>query len=111
MVKLKQGSIIKVNFNPQRGHEQAGYRPAIVVSNDFFGEKTNMTIVCPITNTKNDFPLHVPLDQRTRTTGYILCEHIKSLDLSERKYQYLENAPNDILKKVIQIVLCEIKPS
>lgn len=52
---VKQGSIIKINFNPQSGHEQAGYRPALVVSNDFFNKKTNMTIVCPITNTHNKF--------------------------------------------------------
>lgn len=38
---VSQGDIIKVNFNPQKGHEQAGYRPAVVVSNDFFNLKTN----------------------------------------------------------------------
>lgn len=71
---VKQGSIIKINFNPQSDHEQAGYRPGLVVSNDFFNQKTNMTIVCPITNTNSKFPLHIPLDRRTQTTGVILCE-------------------------------------
>ena len=78
---VRQGTIIKINFNPQAGHEQAGYRPAVVVSNDFFNMKTNLAIVCPITNTNNHFPLHVPLDGRTTTTGVILCEHIRTLDL------------------------------
>jgi mRNA interferase MazF len=49
---VKQGDIIKLDFNPQAGHEQAGYRPAVVISNNFFNNKTNLTIVCPITNTK-----------------------------------------------------------
>lgn len=87
---VKQGSIIKINFNPQSGHEQAGYRPALIVSNDFFNEKTNMTIVCPITNTNNKFPLHVPLDSRTQTTGVILCEQLRSLDIEARGYHFIE---------------------
>ena len=106
---VKQRSIIKLNFNPQAGHEQAGYRPAVVLSNNIFNEKTNLTIVCPITNTNNDFPLHVPLDKRTKTTGVILCEHIKALDLNRRKYQIVETIPSDILENVIDIVYSEIE--
>ena len=106
---VKQGSIIKLKFNPQAGHEQAGYRPAVVLSNNIFNEKTNLTIVCPITNTNNDFPLHVPLDKRTKTTGVILCEHIKALDLNRRKYQIVETIPSDILENVIDIVYSEIE--
>ena len=106
---VKQGTIIRVNFNPQAGHEQAGYRPAVVISNDIFNEKTNLTIVCPITNTNNHFPLHIPLDERTETSGVILCEHIKSLDLNNRKYQIVESLPSDILSKVINIVYAEIE--
>jgi len=67
---VKQGDIIKLNFDPQSGREQAGYRPAVVISNDIFNIKTNMEIVCPITNTNRSFPLHIPLDNRTTTTGY-----------------------------------------
>lgn len=62
---VKQGSIIKINFNPQSGHEQAGYRSAVVISNNTFNEKARLAIVCPITNTKNNFPLHIPLQQFT----------------------------------------------
>ena len=106
---VKQGDIIKVNFNPQAGHEQAGYRPALVVSNDFFNQKTTLTIVCPITNTNNRFPLHIPLDDRTETTGVILCEHIKALDLNARSYRVVEQLPRDLLGKVIDVVFAEIE--
>lgn len=108
VVILKKGSIIKLNFNPIVGHEQKGYRPALVVSNEFFNEKTNLTIVCPITNTINKFPLHVELDGRTKTKGSILCEHIKSIDLIERGYTFIEEVPKDILDKVIQIIKAEL---
>ncbi len=106
---VKQGTIIKINFNPQAGHEQAGYRPAVVISNDIFNDKTKLSIVCPITNTNNHFPLHIPLDNRTKTTGVILCEHIKALDLNSRTYQVIEDLPKDILENVIDIVYSEIE--
>lgn len=106
---VNQGDIIKLNLNPQAGHEQAGYRPALVVSNKIFNEKTNMVIVCPITNTNNLFPLHIPLDERTETTGVVLCEHIKALDIKARTYKVIEKAPKDILSKVIDIVFSEIE--
>ena len=94
---VKQGDIIKVSFNPQMGHEQAGYRPALVVSNDIFQMQTKLAVVCPITNTDNKFPLHVSLDSRTKTTGVILCEHLRTLDLNSRPYVFVEKVPDDIL--------------
>lgn len=106
---VKQGDIIKVDFNPQAGHEQAGYRPALVISNDFFNQKANLTIVCPITNTSNRFPLHIPLDSRTETTGVVLCEHVKALDLIARPYKVVEQLPKDLLDKVVGVVFSEIE--
>ncbi|WP_313346788.1 type II toxin-antitoxin system PemK/MazF family toxin [Sedimentibacter sp.] len=106
---VRQGDIIKLDFNPQSGHEQAGYRPAVVVSNDFFNSKVNMTIVCPITNTQRPFPLHIPLDDRTKTTGVVLCEHIKSLDLNSRTYKRIERVPDDILEEIIATVFSQIE--
>ena len=106
---VKQGTIVKINFNSQSGHEQAGYRPAVVISNNIFNQKTRLAIVCPITNTNNHFPLHIPLDKRTKTTGVILCEHIKALDLNSRTFQIVEELPKDILKKVIDIIYAEIE--
>ena len=109
MVNLKQGDIIKLDFNPQSGHEQAGFRPALVVSNEVFHQKTNLVIVCPISNTLNNFPLHVKLDSRTTTTGSVLCQHIKSLDVISRGYVFVERIPDDILQEVLDIIYGEIE--
>lgn len=106
---VKQGDIIRVNLNPNKGHEQAGYRPAIVISNNFFNRITNLAIICPITNTNNQFPLHISLDDRTNTTGVVLCEHVRTLDLKARNYAFIESIPKDILNKVIDIVFAEIE--
>ena len=101
---VKRGSIIKINLDPNVGHEQAGYRPAVVISNEIFNSKTKLAIVCPITNTNNRFPLHVPLDDRTKTTGVVLCEHVRALDISERGYKVIEEIPEDILSRITEIV-------
>lgn len=106
---VKQKDIVQINFHPQKGHEQAGYRPALIVSNNDFNKYTNMTILCPIANTDNQFPLHVPLDDRTKTTGNILCEHIRAVDLNARKHKIIEQLPDDIFEKVIQILKAEIE--
>lgn len=106
---VKQGDIIKVSLDPQAGHEQAGWRPALVISNNEFIRRTKLAIVCPITNTDNAFPLHVKLDPRTTTTGVILCEHVRTLDLTARKNKFIESVPKDIIKQVTDIVAAEIE--
>lgn len=106
---VNQGDIIKVSFNPQKGHEQAGYRPAVVISNDFFNQKTNLAIVCPITNTNNNFPLHIPLDSRLTTTGVVLCEHIRTLDLNSRPHVFIEKLPIDLLRKIVDVTIAEVE--
>lgn len=100
----RQGDIIFLNFNPQSGHEQAGRRLGVIVSNDQFFLRTKLALVCPITNTDNKFPLHIPLDDRTKTTGVVLCEHVKCLDVISRKAQFVEKVPEDISIKVISYI-------
>lgn len=106
---VKQGDIVKVNFNPQQGHEQAGYRPALVISNDDFIANAKLAIVCPITNTRNNFPLHIPLPDDLTTTGVVLCEHIRTLDLNTRQHIYVETVSTEFLRHVIDIVSAEIE--
>jgi len=98
------GDIITLEFDPQAGHEQKGQRPAVVVSCDSFQKYTGLAIVCPITNTIKGFPLHVPLDERTMTTGVIMCEQIKSLDILARNARFKERLPDDILDEVLDII-------
>ena len=106
---VKQGDVIKINFNPNKGHEQAGYRPALVVSNNIYNNQTKMAIVCPITNTTKGFPLHIELDNRVKTTGAILCEHVRAMDIYERGYKYIEKLPEDLLRRVAEIIGFEIE--
>ena len=107
----QQGDIVMMDFTPQSGHEQMGRRPALVVSNDFFNKVTNMALVCPITHATRPFPLHIALDGRTQTTGSILCEQVKSLDLTARKADFKEKAPLDIVNDCIERICLSVEPS
>ena len=97
----KAGDIIILDFNPQSGKEIQKKRPALVVSNDAFNRLTGLVMVCPITSTHRDFPLHIPLDKRTKTHGDILCEQLKSLDYNARRWVFAEAAPADIFDKAL----------
>ncbi len=101
----EQGDILLLEFDPQTGHEQKGKRPAFVVSNNTFNHFTKVAIVCPITNTNKGFPLHIALDHRSKTTGVIMCEQAKSLDISARNASFLEKAPQDILDEVVDLLI------
>jgi len=99
-----QGDIIFMDFNPTKGREQKGLRPALVVSTAEYYNKTKLLIVCPVSNTSSAFPLHLKLDQRTKTTGAILTQHIRTIDPDVRNVSFVEVAPTDILLSVLNRV-------
>ena len=109
MVKtFHQGDIVILDFHPQAGREQSGRRPAVIISNDFFNSLSNIAIVCPITSTKNKFPLNFLLDSQTTTQGSILCQHVKSLDLLARNAIFVEKLPEESFKEVQEIVFSQM---
>jgi mRNA interferase MazF len=101
----EQGDIIFLEFYQQAGHEQKGKRPALVVSNNTYNQFTKIAMVCPITNSKRGFPLHVELDERTETTGVVMCEQVKALDVNARNMSFREKAPKDIVEEVTDIII------
>jgi len=101
---VKQGSIIWLDFDLQIGYEQKGRRPALVISNETFNKFSKMAIVCPITNMNKNHPFHIKLNEKTKTTGVILCDQARTLDIKARKYEFAENIPEDILLEVIDII-------
>jgi mRNA interferase MazF len=101
----QQGDIVWLDFDPQAGHEQKGRRPALVVSNNTFNRFEKVTaMVCPITNTDRSLPIHVKLDTRTKTSGVIMCDQAKILDLQERNADFAERVPDDIIFEVADII-------
>jgi len=101
---VKQGNIIWLDFNPQMGHEQKGRRPALVISNETFNNFSKMAIVCPITSVDKNHPFHIKLNDKTKTTGVVLCDQARTLDIKARNFEYIENIPEDILSEVVDII-------
>ncbi|MCL2270548.1 MAG: type II toxin-antitoxin system PemK/MazF family toxin [Treponema sp.] len=101
---VKQGSIVWLNFDPQIGHEQKGRRPALIISNNTFNNFSKLVIVCPITTVDKNHPFHIKLNEQTKTQGVILCDQARTLDITARKYKFIENIPEDILLEVIDII-------
>ena len=100
----KKGDLIILTFDPQSGHEQKGRRPALVVSNTLFNQHTGLAIVCPITNTKRDFPFHVEIASSKTLTGYVMVEQVKSIDYKSRKVKLIEVAADELLAEVLSIL-------
>ena len=99
-----QGDIVVMDFDPQLGFEQSGRRPAIVVSNSIYNRHCKLAIVCPITNTDKNHAFHIRLDNSTQTTGVILCDQARALDISAKNALFVETAPDDILGDVIDLL-------
>lgn len=106
MVKYipEQGDVVYLDFNPTKGHEQAGQRPAVVVSHNIFNKYTKMAMVCPITTNLKGFPTHYKLEDTKNIFGSVLCEHIRSIDYETRRIKFVEKLSNNDLISVMSLL-------
>ena len=99
-----RGDIVWMNFSPHRGHEQGGHRPALVLTPDFYNEKSNLALMLPITSKqKGWYPFQVKLTGTT-TKGYIIGDQVKSVDWRDRTIEYIEKVPTDVLLEATEFV-------
>jgi mRNA interferase MazF len=98
------GDVVIVDFNPQAGHEQAGKRPALVLSPQNFNKITGFAWLCPITNQAKGYPFEVKVEGSQKTTGVILTDQMKSLDWSARNLHKVDTVNSDCLSNVKSIV-------
>lgn len=103
----KQGDIVFLDFNPTKGHEQAGMRPAVVISTNTFNQNTKMVMLCPITSNNKEFPTHYQLEDTRRVHGSVLCEHIRSIDYEMRNLKFVERlSDNDFISVLTLLNAC-----
>ena len=110
----RRGDIIIIDFNPQAGREQAGKRPALVLSPSEYNAKVGLAIVCPVTNQAKGYPFEVDIPQGLTITGVILADHVKSLDWRTRDAKVICQVPqttvDDVLKKLNALTGPVVKP-
>jgi mRNA interferase MazF len=101
----RRGDLVWLTFDPQVGHEQAGFRPAIVISPDHYNRTTGLAIVCPITRQAKGFDHEIPLPAGLPVSGVVLCDHIKSVDWQGRGMTFAGTAPRTLVFAVVGQVL------
>ena len=96
-----RGDVVFLEFQPQSGREQAGTRPALVLSPRAYNAKVGLAIFCPITSHAKGYPFEVVLPKALQTKGVILADHVKSLDWQARKARIIERVSPAVLAEVL----------
>ena len=90
-----RGDVVWLSFNPQTGREQAGRRPALVLSPQSYNGKVGLIICCPITSRIKGYPFEVPFSSDEKVTGVFLADHVRSLDWRERRAEFITHLDDD----------------
>ncbi len=96
-----RGHAIWLDFTPQTGHEQAGRKPAIVLSPSIYNKKSGLSIVCPITTRAKGYPFEVAIPGGLKLTGCILSDQIKSLDWRFRNAKFICKLPKAAVREAL----------
>lgn len=97
----KRGDVVWLSFAPQAGHEQAGHRPALVLSPEAYNRKTGLAIFCPITSQIKGYPFEVHLPSGLKASGVVLADQVKSFDWQARGAQFCCRIPEATLAEVL----------
>ena len=96
-----RGDIVWTDFDPQAGHEQAGSRPALILSRHVFNDASGLALCCPITGRRKGYPFEVPLPAGLGIYGVVLVDHIRSIDWQAREIEFKAKAPDSVLIDVL----------
>ncbi|MEI6290911.1 MAG: endoribonuclease MazF [Chloroflexota bacterium] len=98
----ERGDIVWITFTPQAGHEQAGRRPALILSPAAYNGKVGLAILCPITSQIKNYPFEVLIPAGLKISGAILADQVKNLDWKVRQAEFVCNLPDAALEEVMQ---------
>lgn len=93
------GHVVWLHFDPQAGHEQAGRRPALVVSPARYNGKTGLMVCCPLTTQIKGYPFEVAVSVGEQQS-VVLSDQVKSLDWKARKAKQFAAVPPDAMAQV-----------
>jgi len=106
-----RGDLVWLHFNPQAGHEQAGHRPAVVISPASYNRRVGLALCCPVTSQVKGYPFEVLLPSGLGVEGAILADQVKSLDWRVRKARRVASVPADVLHDMIGKILALVDPN
>jgi mRNA interferase MazF len=97
----ERGDVVWLTVMPQAGHEQAGRRPALVLSPAAYNGKVGLALLCPVTNQAKGYPFEVAVPEGWAATGVVLSDQVKSLDWRARQAEYIDTLPAEVVANVL----------
>lgn len=97
-----RGDAVWLDFTPQVGREQAGRRPALVLSPRAYNERVGLAIVCPITSRVKGYPFEVQIPATRDLYGVVLADQVRSLDWRGRQAELIRRLPTEVVTEVFQ---------
>jgi len=98
----ERGDVVWITLNPQAGHEQAGRRPALVLSPSSYNGMVGLAIFCPITRRIKGYPFEVQIPQGLPIRGVVLSDQVKSMDWQTRQAEFICSLPVSFVADVLQ---------
>ena len=99
-----RGDVVWLSFAPQAGHEQAGRRPALVLTPAAYQRVVGLALCCPITRRAKGYPFEVALADGMGVAGVVLADHVKSLDWRARGAELVDRAPDSVTARVVELI-------
>ena len=96
-----RGDVVWINLDPQAGHEQAGRRPAVVLSPASYNTKADLALICPITGQVKGYPFEVAIPPGLPVRGVVLSDQVKSLDWNARNAKLICRLPQAVVEKIL----------
>ena len=96
----ERGDLVWLTFDPQAGREQAGRRPALVLSPAPYNRRASLALVCPITSQVKGYPFEVALPEGLPISGVVLADQVKSADWAARRARLAARTPSEIMVEV-----------
>jgi len=97
-----KGDLVWLHFDPLSGHEQAGHRPALILSPQDYNRTVGLALLCPITSRAKGYPFEVELPPGLDVTGVVLADQVKRLDWQARAARKVDEAPREVLAEVLR---------
>ncbi len=104
-----RGDLVWLQFTPHAGHEQAGRRPALVLTPRTYNRKSGLALFCPITAQIKGYPFEVRVPEGLPVQGVVLCDQVKSLDWSARRATRAGKLPPDTMEDVLAKILALLR--
>lgn len=96
-----RGDLVWITLNPAAGHEQAGRRPALVISPKSYNRKTGLCLICPATRQKKGYAFEVDVSSEDGTITVILSDHLRNVDWRVRRAERIRRVSESVLDQVV----------